>query len=318
MNLRESIERLHTATIADGRSPRTARDYSQKLGMLAAYLGPDRAVASIEGEDLRRFVADLRQRSTRYESHQYRAAVAGPLSPATVAGVVRAVKRLFAFLVEDGILTDNPARVLRTPRLPKGRTPKAVSLDDFLALVRAAAGDDLASKRDRALLLFLADTGCRVGGLVGLRLADLDLANLRAWVIEKGDRRRAVYLTPETAEALAAWLLVRPGGNGGAVFVALEGDNHVLTAEGVTQALRRLKRRAGIDGPVNPHAFRHAFAREYLRAGGDLATLSDLLGHSDITVTANSYAVFLPSELQERHRKFSPVAQLRRNGDLAQ
>lgn len=316
MKLNEAIERLLTATIADGRSPRTVEDYRQKLGMLAAYLGAERDVASITADDLRRFVADLRQRKIRYEAHQYRAAVPGPLSPATLAGVVRAVKRLFAFLVADGVLAANPAQALRIPRLPKGTEPKAISLDDFLALLRVTEGNDLASLRDRALLLFLADTGCRVGGLVGLQMTDLDLAHLRAWVREKGDRRRAVYMTPPTAEALRAWLAVRPGEEGGPVFVALTGAHGALTTEGVAQVLRRLKRKAGIKGPANPHAFRHGYAREYLRGGGDLATLSDLMGHSSITVTANSYAVFLPAELQERHRRFSPVAQLQRKGML--
>jgi site-specific recombinase XerD len=316
MVLSEAIERLITATIADGRSPRTARDYRQKLAGLAAFLGPDRDLASIEADDLRRFVASLRQRSERYTDHAFRDPVAGGLSPASVAGVVRAVKRLFSFLASDGVLASNPARALRTPKLPKGKEPKAASLDDFLAMLAATAGGEPGQLRDRALLLFLADTGARVGGLVGLRLADLDLEHGAAWVTEKGEKRRAVYLTPETVEALRAWLAVRPGGNGGAVFVTLEGNHHALTRDGVTQLLRRLKARAGIDGPANPHAFRHAFAREYLRAGGDLATLSDLLGHSDIGVTANSYAVFLPSELQARHAKFSPVAQLKRNGDL--
>lgn len=320
MILRDAIERLCTATIADGRSPRTVADYRQKLGMMAAFLGPDTDVASIEGDDLRRFVASLRQRDARYLDHAYRDPVAGPLSPATVAGIVRAVKRLFGFLASDGILASNPARALRTPKLAKGTEPKAASLDDFLAMLAATAGADPAHVRDRALLLFLADTGARVGGLVGLRLADLELDHGRAWVTEKGDRRRAVYLTEETVKALRAWLAVRPAGqsNGAAVFVALEGNHRPLTREGVTQILRRLKKRAGIEGPANPHAFRHAFAREYLKSGGDLASLSDLLGHSDISVTANSYAVFLPSELQERHRRFSPVAQLKRNGNLTQ
>ena len=314
MILSEAIERLHVANLADGRTKGTIEDYRRKLDMLAAFLGPDSDVASIEANDLRRFVASLRTRESRYQDHKYRAEVAGGLSPATVAGIVRVVRRLFSFLVKDKIITDNPAKELRQPRLAKGHEPKAIMLEDFKALLKATGGDDPAELRDRALLLFLADTGCRVGGLVGLKVSEVDLSKLTAWVVEKGNKRRAVYLSDETAAVLAAWLKIRPAGQTEAVFTTLQGG--ALTTEGVTQVLRRLKKRAGVKGPCNPHSFRHAFAREYLCNGGDLSTLSDILGHADIAVTAMSYAVFTPKELQERHQRYSPVARLGREGKL--
>lgn len=309
MRLTEAIEALAVATVADGRSPRTAAGYRQRLGALVAYLG-DVEAHQVTGQDLRRFVANLRQQGQRYESHVYRPALDGPLSPATVAGAVRAIKRLFSFLVEDGILTDNPARALKIQKLPKGREPKAISLDDLLAMLQATAGGDPAHVRDRALLLFLADTGCRVGGLVGLRLADLDIAQQTAHVIEKGDKRRPVYFTERTAEALERWLELRPAGSS-LVFVRvdLRQTGQGLTALGVSEILRRIGRRAGVTGPHNPHSFRHAFAREYLSNGGDLATLADLLGHADISTTSQ-YLIFAPNELQRKHDRFSPVPKL--------
>lgn len=322
MTLAEAVERLLVATVADGRSPRTVRDYRQKLAGLVEFLGPGCEIGRISAHDLRRYVASLRGRQRRYRTHIYRGEIDGPLSPATIAGSIRAIKRLFSFLEGDQVISENPARGLRAPRMTKGREPKAVSKADFVKLLRAAEGDEPAEVRDRALLLFLADTGARVGGLVGLELDDLDLDQSMAWVTEKGNKRRAVYLSGETVAALRAWLRLRqaqptqdrPGSQ--AVFTSLHKTRGGLTREGVTLVLRRLKKRAGVTGPVNPHAFRHAFAREYLRNGGDLATLSDLMGHSDIQVTATSYAVFLPDELQERHRRFSPVAQLSKDGEL--
>ena len=309
MLLTQAIEALTVATIADGRSHKTAHDYGQRLAMLAAFLG-DRDVASITADDLRRFVADLRSRDTRYTGHVYRPVKAGGLSPATVAGHVRAIKRLFSFLVDDGVIDGNPARRLKVQKLPKGREPKAISLEDLQAMLAATAGDDAAQLRDRALLLFLTDTGCRVGGLVGLRLADLDLESGAAWVIEKGSKRRAVFFTERTAEALARWLAIRPEGSDRVfVRVDLRDAGQGLTALGVSQILRRVGLRAGVTGAHNPHSFRHAFAREYLGNGGDLATLADLLGHADIGTTS-MYLVFSVSELQVKHDRFSPVPKL--------
>jgi site-specific recombinase XerD len=82
-----------------------------------------------------------------------------------------------------------------------------------------------------------------------------------------------------------------------------------LTALGVSQILRRVGLRAGVTGAHNPHSFRHAFAREYLGNGGDLATLADLLGHADIGTTS-MYLIFAPNELQRKHDRFSPVPKL--------
>ena len=78
--------------------------------------------------------------------------------------------------------------------------------------------------------------------------------------------------------------------------------------------LKRLKRKSGVKGPVNPHSFRHGFAREYLTNGGNLASLADTLGHSDVRVTWASYAVFTFDELKAAHARYSPVAQLERDG----
>ncbi len=71
--------------------------------------------------------------------------------------------------------------------------------------------------------------------------------------------------------------------------------------------LRRLAKRAGVEERVNPHAFRHGFAREYLKNGGDLASVSNLLGHSQITLTAANYAVFLVKEHWDKHKQFNLV-----------
>jgi integrase len=66
-----------------------------------------------------------------------------------------------------------------------------------------------------------------------------------------------------------------------------------------------------VTGKVNPHAFRHAFAREYLRARGDLSTLSKLMGHSHESITLHYYAQFTPDEVAQAHDRYSPMNRLR-------
>jgi len=303
MLLSNSIEELVLMIQAEGRSPRTVRDYRQKAGVLLAFLG-DVSVEGISLSDLRRYAAHLRSRSVRYEDHPLRHKTNGGLSEASIASYLRVVKRLFSFLVEEGILSESPARRLPIPR-SRRREPKAYLAED-LPLLLAATAD---CPRDRALLLFLIDTGCRVGGLCGLHWRDVDLEQGTAIVLEKGNQQRMVFFGEMTRDALEDWLQEQRGSSEEPVFSSLL-TGGPLSSIGVHQALRRLGERAGARGPVNPHAFRHGFAREYLLSGGDLGSLADILGHRDVRTTWESYAIFRQNELAEKHRRHSPAGRL--------
>ncbi len=291
MQLSEAIKALCIATRADGRSPRTVAAYREKLGHLVRFLG-DPPVDTITVHDLRRYIAVQHDQG---------------LSPFTVASRVRALKRLFNWLCAEGVLSDSPARRIKTPRPPRTE-PKGISTADLAALLRTTEGKSLADLRDRAVILFLADTGCRAGGLCGLRVQDVDLDAMRATVTEKRNKTRAVFFTEPTRGALAAWLDVRPSGKGPWVFVGLgPRGKGALTPSGLLQLLKRRGERAGVTGAVNPHAFRHALARHFLLDGGDIGVLCDLMGHTDVSVTKQFYAIFEVGELQRKHRQHSPV-----------
>jgi site-specific recombinase XerC len=189
---------------------------------------------------------------------------------------------------------------IRAPQATK-QAPKAAALDDLRRLIQVA------SVRDRAILFMLADTGIRAGGLVGLRLDDLNLDRRIAIVTEKGGKSRSVAFLPITGETISTWLAIRPAG-GNTVFCGRYGA--ALAVNSLNQAFGRLKKRAGVDGRVNPHSFRHFFAREYIQNGGDLASLTHLMGHSSSLVTTNYYAVFQTEELQAKHDRHSPIRNL--------
>jgi len=284
---------LCVATRANGRSPRTVDAYAEKLSHLVAYL-EDPPIEGVTLADLRAFVADQWDRD---------------LSPFTVASRVRSLKRLCNWAVAEGILPDNPAARIETPR-PKRQKPKGIATADLVALIETMDGGSVYDLRDKALTFFLADTGARVGGVCGLRVQDIDLDAGLATVTEKRGKTRFVCFTEPTAEALRAWLRVRPTDKGPWVFVGLGARaKGALTRSGVLQMLKRRAKRAGIEGPVNPHAFRHAFPRHFLLDGGDLGTLSELMGHEGVEITKEYYAIFTVKELQEKHRKHSVIGQ---------
>jgi integrase/recombinase XerD len=310
MRLSHAVNDLVTAAIADGRSRRTVGDYQQKLQRLVDFLD-DKPIEEVTTSDLRSYAAHLRTRSTRYDSHPNRNKIEGGLAQASVAGYLRVLRRLFRFAEAEGWIRENPAKAIRIPK-PKRGEPKAISTQDFSSLLQAVQGDTVNVRRNRAMLLVLADTACRVGGLVGMRLSDLDLVAGKVYLHEKGNKGRFAFVTPVTIEALQAWLAARPGDSNAYLWTNLgSGGGEHLSTQGVREVFRRLKAKVGVTCAINPHAWRHAFAREYLQNGGDLGSLADIMGHADVVVTHRSYAIFLNDELRAKHAKHSPLANMR-------
>ena len=137
--------------------------------------------------------------------------------------------------------------------------------------------------RDYAFAVFLADTGCRIAEVCCLQVSALLLDAGLAIVQGKGGDERIRPIKPMTVRALRVWLEYRNDGDSPWVFPGRYGD--ALTVSGGYLLIERLARKANVKEHWNPHAWRHGFAREWLMSEGDLASLQDSLGHSDIQVT---------------------------------
>jgi len=300
MLFKTGYERFMVAMRADGCSQATIDTYRCRLARLLDQLG-DQALETVSTEALRAHITDLRDKTN--------------LKPVTVHGHVRAIKRMFNWFALEGITNGKNPGVHIRQRRPPATPPKAIKLSDAFKLLMATdqVGQPWEQVRNRAMVMFLFDTGCRVGGLVGLDLDKLNLAERMAVVEEKKGEWRFVFLVPPTVEVVEAWLQVRAERQNVsptevALFINRNGTR--LTRFGVAQMLRRLSRVVGVEGPTNAHSFRHGFAVSYLMDDGDLATLCDLMGHKDMTTTKQFYARFLIKHLQEKHDRHSPVNHL--------
>ncbi len=311
MTLDDALQDFLLALGADGRTETTVTWYASILSPFVASFG-ERPIDTITTKELRQYIVSLRSRTQRYVNAKQKPTEAGGLSDASVTSHITALHALWNWLALELDLPKNPMSRIRRPR-QRNPQPKALQSADFIKLFEAT-GDDDAGCRDRAILTFLADTGCRRGGLVTLQVSNLHLADRRAVVFEKGAVSRVVVFTFYTAQTLDRWLKVRPS-HSDAVFTSMN-TGHGLSESGFNQVLKRLKQRTDVRGRVNPHSFRHNFAREYLRNGGDLATLARLLGHKNINTTASYYAVFDSEELAALHEKHSPLSSLLRDGNL--
>ena len=215
------------------------------------------------------------------------------LRPATVHARFRALRALFRFLERRREIdrADNAICLVDAPSVPH-EIRRYVSLPELGALLAAIDSESWLDHRDRMIILLLFYSGLRVGELCALEVADIEIPALTVVVRRgKGERARTVPCVPEMRGVLAAYLYSRPAHVPRLLLASdgYAGTTGALTGEGVRQMLIRRCRRAGI-AIYNPHAFRNGFAMWLLNSGARLTTVSTAMGHSDVTVTSQTYA----------------------------
>jgi len=241
------------------------------------------------------------------------------LAPSSVCRHLASLSTFFRFLVFDGRLHENVAKLLVAPavwdRLPTVLSPAATD-----RLLEAPSSLTRLGRRDRAALETLYATGCRASEVVGLRPVDLDLKGGKARCIGKGNKERQVPLGSSAIRALAAYLerdrpaLVARNPQVGAVFVSKSG--RPLSRVALWQLVKRHARTAGLNGEVSPHTLRHSFATHLLSRGADLRVVQEMLGHASIATTQIYTRVEL-SRLRDVHARFHPRSQAKTMADPA-
>jgi len=201
-------------------------------------------------------------------------------APLTVRRKVAAVASFYGFLQDTGQVDINPARGLPLPKVAKA-LPAALGEEQARALLEAAH-----TPWHRAMLALLLFAGLRRGEVTAITLDDLDLLNAQLLVRGKGAKQRVVPLTPVVIEAIREYLPCRPQTESNHLFVSRVGG---LPIHGrvAGRMLDHVLERAGLDHEgITPHRLRHTFATHLIRAGVDIRTVQELLGHADLQTTA--------------------------------
>jgi integrase/recombinase XerC len=293
-------------------SPHTILNYGNDLQQFATYLSPPGekipAIGKITHQIIREYVGHL---------HSQR------LQKSSIARKLASLRSFFKHCVREGMLKENPARLVPTPKLPK-RIPSVLSAEEmngFLnqlaepakpssagklttplsdaALVKRSSSEDegLLLRRDRALLELLYAAGLRVSELTGLNLADMDRSEKMLRVRGKGNKERIVPYGGKAQEALEEYWPVReqllvhcgPAKRRGeprhteAIFLNYAGRR--LTQRSVGRIVKKYVRLANMNWDLHPHSLRHAFATHLLADGADLRAIQELLGHRSLSTT---------------------------------
>jgi integrase/recombinase XerD len=207
------------------------------------------------------------------------------LAPSTVARRSAALRRFYAFLVDDGLRRDDPSEALPRPRferpLPRILEEGEINRMFEAAEDRAASGEATAL-RNLALLELLYGSGLRASELVSLPRGALRPGQPFLILRGKGSKERLVPISSRADGAVRKWLEVAPPG---VHWLFPSGKSHISRVR-LFQIVRAMAADAGIAPErVSPHVLRHAFATHLLSGGADLRVLQSLLGHADIATT---------------------------------
>jgi integrase/recombinase XerC len=254
-------------------SPHTIKAYNQDLTLFAAYAGA-REWSQIDHIAVRGFLSQLYDKG---------------FSKTSVARALAAVRSLFRWLAREGVVEQNPAKLVATPKLPK-KLPRVPTIEEMNVVIDGEMPEVAAfPERDRLMLELLYGCGIRNSELTGINLDDIRLSAEAILIRGKGKKERYVPFGDSVKSALAAYLPERQrivaarGLRSTALLINRRGGR--LTTRSVGRIIKQIAVAKGLSPDVHPHTLRHAFGTHMLEEGADLRAIQELLGHERLATT---------------------------------
>lgn len=281
-------------------SQNTINDYKNSFKYFSSFIGQDTVFDSITTQQIEEFLASRQG-----------------VKKATVLHYYAALSAMWTWAVRERIVEKNIVQAIIPPK-PEQKEIIPLTEAEMKALLSAAARSKaydrpgkkksdhavIHPERMRAILLMLLDTGLRVREALTAKLFQVDHRNHRIQVMGKGAAERSVPFSPRTAQALWRYLTTRPDAEQDE-YLFVTSYNRPIDATQLDKSLKRLGEKAGVKD-VHPHRFRHTFAIQYLRNGGDPYTLQKLLGHSSLDMVKR-YLALAQVDIDRAHKRASPV-----------
>lgn len=314
MKTTQAIQGFLLTISGNGYSEETVKNYSRQLNKFSVFL-IDKELSLVSTNDIREFFSYLRKTPIVSPSGIERKA-----KESTIHAYWKAIRSFYKW-AEIELKTERPDKAIPMPRVAK---PDVLpfSYNEIRALIKACefTRDAETMKRrsfsmkrptylrDKFLVLLLLDTGIRVGECSRLRIRDVNLSTNEISILPVGSgiksKSRHVYIGKNCKSVAWRYLASREDSNPEEPLFLSE-NNLPMNRDSIKSILARLGERAQVIN-VHPHRFRHTFACEYLRNGGDVFTLQRALGHNSLEMV-RYYLSIVDSDSKEAHRKSSPV-----------
>ena len=231
------------------------------------------------------------------------------LKPSTVATYHRILRIMFNWIVEEGAYQSSPMRNI-SPPIDRRDQVQPFTQEQVDSIVKAAENSDYPA-RNLALVRLLLDTGARVSEIASIKIEQLEMARRCVRVLGKGAKMRDLYFGKKASQHIWRYIrqrrpdTVQTWDSGEPLFLS-ERTHEGLTRSGIQQIISRLGDNAGITtARCSPHTFRHTFAINFLKNGGNQFALMHLLGHTNLKQT-EVYVQYAQADTEDQHRRFSP------------
>lgn len=206
------------------------------------------------------------------------------IKPRSIATKLSALRSFLDYLVQQDLLTFNPAKGVSAPKLDKP-LPKNLPVDDIFQLLNINENDPL-SIRDLCMMELMYSSGLRLSELVGINLNDLKLNEKELMVTGKGSKMRLLPITQKAVLSVKAWLKVRPDFcESGEKALFLSKLKKRISTRSVQARMEKWGLNQALPSHLNPHKLRHSFATHMLESSGNLRAVQTLLGHADLATT---------------------------------
>lgn len=308
--------------------PKTMHAYEQSIRLFANYCISAFNIteaAQVKEIHIREYVKYLSERgkytvtadeqSKQYNHPDSRKDTKKPMSAATINNYLRNIKVFFNYLYDNHYISKNP--VVRIKQLHNEHKPVDFLSDaEFKKLMNCFKPDAFSEQRDKTIVMLLIDTGMRIGECLLIKISDVDMTRCSIYLPAentKGRHNRVVFFSKEMQKQLRRWLQYQDRYRN-TEFLFCTNQGNKLTVSNFEANLRKYGKRSGIKN-IHPHMFRNNFAKRFLMNGGNIFTLSKILGHSSVTVTEKAYLDLTEDDLQKSYTPFSPIANMRHSED---
>lgn len=254
-------------------SVHTIKAYSGDLAEFTAYIG-SRGLEQIDHLTIRGFLSHLYEKG---------------LDKTSVARTLAAVRSLYRWLAQEGVVEQNPASLVSTPKLSR-KLPRVPSIEEMNGILNGSMPEVAAfPERDRLMLELLYGCGIRNSELTGINLEDIRLSTEAILIRGKGKKQRYVPFGDSVKTALAAYLPLRQKAlaerRKSVPALLLNWRGGRLTTRSVGRIIKKIAVAKGLSPDVHPHTLRHAFGTHMLEEGADLRAIQEMLGHERLSTT---------------------------------
>lgn len=307
--------------------PKTIKLYYQTLTLFAKFLEEEMEITDVRkiNKEVVEEYLNLTKERGKYSfiacedslvktRHDRRGDVGDEVSPTTINNYLRNIKAFFTYLEENQIIKENTVKhcdYLKVPRKAK----EQLSDYEYQKVIKSIDTTKFHEYRDYVIINLIFDTGMRLSETLSLTIHDVDLVRRVIYLpaeLTKGNKDRVTFFSITMSKLLNRWLRYKDTMQESELLFPTQRTNSILTPSNFERNFRVYLKRAKIDKSVTPHGLRNNFSRRFLMSGGDIYTLSKILGHSSVTVTEKAYLDLMDEDFRKRYQRFSPLENMKK------